>query len=287
MIEVSVVIPTYNRSEKLKRAVKSVLNQTYPHFELIIVDDNSTDDTKEVVNEFQDHRIRYHRNEKNLGGGGSRNKGIELSRNEFIAFLDDDDEWLPTKLEKQITVLEKADPSYCGVYTGLVKIKNGIPISKKLNREEGDLFRKLLWENLIGSTSVVLLKKSCVKEVGGFTEGLPASQELDLFLKLSEKYKFKVVPEVLVKYFIHEDAQITSDHSKKLTSKKYLYKKYKEEIISDPKLNARHLYEVGYLEYLSGKNEKAFQLLKRAFFLSPTGIKHLIRKVLSKLILGI
>lgn len=287
MREVSVVIPTYNRSKKLKRAVNSVLDQTYPYFEVIVVDDRSTDDTKEVVKKFKDERIKYHRNESNLGGGESRNVGIELSKNEYIAFLDDDDEWFPSKLEKQVKVLEKADWSYCGVYTGLVKIKNGIPVSKKLSYKEGDLFKELLWENIIGSTSVVLLKRDSIKDVGGFKEDLPASQELDLFLKLSKKYKFKAVPEPLVRYYIHGDEQITSDHSKKLASKKYLFKKYKKEITADSKLHARYLYEIGYRSYLSGEKKEAISNFKRAFFLSPLGIKHLIRKVLSKLIFGI
>ncbi|MFO7992135.1 MAG: glycosyltransferase family 2 protein [Thermoplasmata archaeon] len=289
MREVSVVIPTYNRSKKLKRAVKSVLNQTYPHFELIIVDDNSTDDTKQVVEDsrVKDERIRYHKNKVNLGGGGTRNKGIELSRNDFIAFLDDDDQWLPTKLEKQVKVLKDTTHDYCGVYTGLIKIRKGEPISEKMIYREGNLFEDLLWENIIGSTSVILLKKECLMDVGGFTENLPASQELELYLRLSEKYKFKCIAEPLVRYHIHHKNRITSDYSKKIVSKKYIFDKYKDYITSDPGLHARYLYEIGYQRYMNGDKQAALDSFKRAFYLSPFGIKHLIRKILSKLVLGI
>ncbi len=287
MAEVSVVIPTHNRHEKLANAIKSVLDQTYQNFELVIVDDKSTDDTRETVEGFNDDRIIYLRNQRNLGGGGSRNVGIRISDGEFIAFLDDDDEWFPKKLEKQVKVLKDTSSTFCGVYTGLVKYKNGLMVSKKVNDIDGDLFETLLWENIIGSTSVVMLKKEHIMEVGGFTETLPASQELDLFIRLSKRYKFKCVPEPLVRYYVHGDNQISSDHSKKAFSKRYIYELYKDYIIKDEGLHARYLYEIGYHEYMNGERDKALKLFKNAFFLSPVGIKHLIRKVLSKLILGI
>ncbi|MFO7792179.1 MAG: glycosyltransferase family 2 protein [Candidatus Saliniplasma sp.] len=287
MKKVSVIIPTYNRSMELKRAVRSVLNQTYEDFELIIVDDNSKDDTREVVDNFEDDRIRYHKNETNMGGSGSRNVGIRMSRNDFIAFLDDDDQWFPTKLEKQVKVLKDTPPDYCGVYTGLIKIREGEPISEKMIYKEGNLFEDLLWENIIGSTSVILLKKECLLDVGGFTKNLPASQELDLYLRLSERYKFKCVGEPLVRYHIHNKNQITGDYSKKIVSKKYIFEKYKDYITSSSSLHARHLYEIGYQQYMNGDKQAGLDSFKQAFLLSPFGIKHLIRKILSKLILGI
>ncbi len=287
MKNVSVIIPSFNRANKIQRAIESVLDQTYKDFELIVVDDASTDETPEVVNRFNDERIRYHRNDSNLGGAASRNVGIKISKNDFIAFLDDDDEWLPTKLEKQVNMLKEADSSYCGVYTGLEKILDGQVISKKISRKEGELFDDLLRENIIGSTSVVLLKKGHVIEVGSFTEGLPASQELELYLRLAKKYKFKCIPEPLVRYYVHKGDQITSDYSKKLKAKRYLFKKYEEKIKSDQDLHARYLYEMSYYEYKNGNKKQYKNHFKEAFFLSPLGIKYLIRNALSKLILGL
>lgn len=99
---VSIVIPTYNRARFLGRLVRSVLNQTYKNFEVIVADDASTDDTAEIIKTFKDDRIRYIRHESNAGAAAARNTGIKASRGEYVAFQDSDDEWLPEKLEKQM-----------------------------------------------------------------------------------------------------------------------------------------------------------------------------------------
>ena len=115
MDKVSVIIPTYNRADKLLGSVKSVLNQTYKNLKLIIVDDASTDDTERVVSEINDERIFYHKLEKNIGAAGARNAGVKLSDSKLIAFHDSDDKWLPDKLEKQVKYLTD-HPSFDMVY---------------------------------------------------------------------------------------------------------------------------------------------------------------------------
>src|SRR5262245_29216969 len=106
MPKVSVIIPTHNRAEFLRSAITSVLNQTFQDFEIIVVDDASTDNTSEVVTYFGDKRIKYMRNNINKGDAGTRNVGVVNSNCTYIAFLDDDDEWLPNKLQIQIDMLE-------------------------------------------------------------------------------------------------------------------------------------------------------------------------------------
>ena len=101
---VSVIIPVFNRKHLIQRSIYSVLNQTYKNLEVLVIDDASTDKTKEKVLEIKDSRLKYFRNEKNLGPSGSRNKGIKLSSGELIAFQDSDDEWINNKLEKQINL---------------------------------------------------------------------------------------------------------------------------------------------------------------------------------------
>ena len=114
----SVIIPTYNRARMVDRAIQSVLSQTYQDFEIIVVDDASTDNTQEVVKEcmFRDKRVRYIKHEKNKGGSAARNTGIKNEHGEYVGFLDSDDEWLPTKLEKQIELFRKRCNSVGAVY---------------------------------------------------------------------------------------------------------------------------------------------------------------------------
>ncbi len=103
---VSAIVPTYNRANLLYRAIESVIKQSYPNLEIIVVDDASDDNTQEVINGISDHRLRYIRHQKNLGGAASRNTGIDAATGEYIAFLDSDDVWLPQKIEAQLAAIE-------------------------------------------------------------------------------------------------------------------------------------------------------------------------------------
>src|SRR5215831_17207605 len=122
MAKVSVIIPTYNRAGFLRTAIISVLNQTFQDFEIIVVDDASTDNTPEVVTHFGDKRIKYIHNDINKGDAGTRNVGVVNSNCTYIAFLDDDDEWLPNKLQMQIDMLEDALIDIAGIYTNILEI---------------------------------------------------------------------------------------------------------------------------------------------------------------------
>ena len=113
-IKVSVIIPTYNRAKLIKRSILSVLNQTYQNFEIIVVDDGSADDTKSVVESFNNPKIRYIRHDINKGQSAARNTGIKNAKGKYIAFQDSDDEWLPEKLEKQMSCFESPS-SHSGI----------------------------------------------------------------------------------------------------------------------------------------------------------------------------
>src|SRR2546429_9117536 len=123
MPKVSVIIPTYNRAEFLCSAITSVLNQTFHNFEIIVVDDASQDHTREVMNSLGDKRIRYIRHEKNKGVAATRNTGLVNAKGTYIAFLDDDDEWLPEKLQKQFNLLESCQNIVGVVYTGAFVVR--------------------------------------------------------------------------------------------------------------------------------------------------------------------
>lgn len=197
---VSIIIPTYNRAELLKRAIKSVQNQTYKNWELIIVDDASSDATESIVKEIEDNRIRYVRNEINLGAAASRNKGVSLAVNNLIAFQDSDDVWRIDKLEKQISYMEQ-HTDYDLIYSAFINHhidgRDILVPEHQLGKRQGNLFSTLLINNVIG-TPTILMKRNVFVENKGFDEMLHALEDWDLVLRISEKHLIGFVPEVLV-----------------------------------------------------------------------------------------
>lgn len=225
---ISVVIPTYNRSKLLKRAVESVLNQTFKDFELIIVDDNSTDNTRETVMDLRkkDSRIKYFRHKNNQGGSAARNTGIKHAKGEFIALLDDDDEWLPEKLIKQMSLFEKLPAEYGVVYCGCFYIseKNSKLIKHITPREHGNVYEQML-EGCILASPTPLLRKECFSVSGLFDEKLNSSQDWDMWIRISKHFKFDFVPELLAIHRIH-GTQISSNLNAKIDGIKNVIKKY-------------------------------------------------------------
>ena len=152
---VSVIIPTYNRAHLIGRAIRSVLDQTYQDWELIVVDDASTDDIPGIVKGFTDGRVKYIRHDENKGAAAARNTGIQAARGAYIAFLDSDDEWLPEKLERQVQAFESSDAQVGVIYTGTIAVsQSGEALSDyKAPRFRGYIFRDLLISNRIQECS--------------------------------------------------------------------------------------------------------------------------------------
>jgi len=210
---ISIIIPVYNRIEELKRAIQSVLNQTYKYFELIIVDDGSEYDIRNIVNKFSDNRIKYLRNDENKGVSYSRNKGIKSSNFNLIAFLDSDDEWIKTKLEEQIKYLNN-NPNIRLVHTDEIWIKNGKKINQKKRHKKsgGDIFIRSLELCLI-SPSSVLLKKDLFNDYGYFDENLIVCEDYDLWLRITAFEEIGFIDKKLViKYGGHSD-QLSKKYS--------------------------------------------------------------------------
>src|SRR5262249_23269523 len=205
MPKVSVIIPTHNRAHFLRGAIFSVLNQTFQDFEIVVVDDASTDNTAKVVAAFNDDRIRFIQHDTNKGGSAARNTGILASKCDYIAFLDDDDEWLPDKLRKQMEILVASLPEVGGVYTGCLDVDkvSGKVIRQRIPTKRGNLSRELLIENCVGGTSAMLLRKVCLQKVGLFDETLPRSQDYDLWIRISREFLFECAQEPLFKYNVH------------------------------------------------------------------------------------
>jgi glycosyltransferase involved in cell wall biosynthesis len=274
MPKVSVIIPTHNRAHFLRDAVSSVLNQTFQDFEIIVVDDASTDNTSEVMAAFHDERIRLLRHDTNKGGSAARNMGIINSRCDYIAFLDDDDEWLPEKLAKQMDVLLASPQEVGGVYTGylIVDKTSGKVIDQKLPTKRGDLLNDLLISNCIGGTSSVLLRKHCLDTVGLFDDTLPRSQDFDLWLRIAAVFHFEYVPEPLYKYSIH-DNRISTDLNAALRGLELLETKYKDSPIPKAAYSEEYM-SLGVMFCLAGNAKEGRKALVKSIQLAPFRMKH-------------
>ena len=196
MTLVTVIIPTYNRAQKLLRAVKSVLNQDFRDFELIIVDDGSTDKTVQILGPYMD-KLRYVF-QPNKGPSAARNRGVRESRGQYLAFLDSDDYWLPKKLQRQVEFF-KQNPSAAICQTDELWFRKGRRVNpKKIHlKPSGYIFEPCLRLCLI-SPSAVMLTRSLFHEVGGFDERLPACEDYDLWLRITSAHPVYLLEEALV-----------------------------------------------------------------------------------------
>ena len=221
---IAVVVPCFNEETQ----VLGVL-ETMPDFVdcVIVVDDCSSDDTTALMESFRGSGIRYFRHDRRLGGASARNTGIHQSTGEYIAFLDDDDEWYPEKLGRQMSTMLASPPDVGGVYTGyfIVDRNDGQIRGQMVPTQRGDLYEKLLAGNCIGSTSSMLLRRSCFDTIGIFDERLPSFQDYDLWLRIARKYHFDYISQPLLKYFVHGDKISTNSqaliHGLELMLRKY------------------------------------------------------------------
>jgi len=197
MTTVSVIIPTFNRAEKLGRAVFSVLGQTYKGFELVVVDDGSTDETRERLLAFGD-RVHVVTHETNRGVSAARNTGIRVSRGPLLAFLDSDDYWLPEKLEAQVEFLgEHPDRSICQTEEIWIRRGRRVNPGRKHLKPSGDIFFPSL-ERCLVSPSAVMLRRSLLDEVGFFDETLPVCEDYDLWLRIACRYPVDLIGRALL-----------------------------------------------------------------------------------------
>lgn len=237
---VSVVITTCKRSWKIVlRAVDSVLAQTYKDIELFVVDDspNSYELRQEVANQLNrymecDPRLHYIQHEKCKGACAARNTGLALAKGTYIAFLDDDDEWLPNKLEKQLEVFAKGDVNLAVVYCQYLyfyesRQEEMIPYRNFKSFQRGMIFDTLIFQNYVASTSFPLIKTASLREVGGFDELMLSCQDYDVWLRLAERYAFDYVEEPLVRYHIHPAESIGKNPQKRVRGQERLNEKNK------------------------------------------------------------
>ena len=278
MPKVSVIIPTHNRAELLCSAVTSVLNQTFQDFEIVIIDDASTDQTRDVIAHFKDTRIRCIHNQVSKGDAGARNVGIMNSHCGYIAFLDDDDEWLPEKLNIQTCVLDNGPAEVGGVCTGYFVInKVGGSILSVCNPETDDLSK----ENFI-TTSSILLKKECFEQYGLFDENMPTSSDYDMWIRISKGFSFEIIKTPLVKYCFHEN-RLTFNYDKMVKGKEILFEKYDDFFKQHPKDYSREHLALGVLYCYNGETHKGRRAFSRAMRMNPFEMRNYFNFILSLL----
>jgi glycosyltransferase involved in cell wall biosynthesis len=203
--KVSVIMTAYNREKFIAEAIRSVLAQTFSDFELIIIDDGSTDKTLEKASGFgHDPRIRIIKNEKNLGIATTRNKALSFARGKYIAPLDSDDIWLDReKLKKQVEFLDE-NPDYAMLGGGIMHIDvDSKPIKKVLFPIYDSLIRNIILQYNPFAQSALLYRKSAALECSGYSTEYQICDDYDLWLKIGNKHKFTNIPQVLSGYRIH------------------------------------------------------------------------------------
>ncbi len=280
---VSVIIPTHNRCEMLRCAIQSVLDQTYGDLEVIVIDDASTDMTSETVEHFCDDRIRYIRHKENRGGSASRNTGMACARGRYVGFLDDDDEWLPNKLEQQISRFQKRPDVdvVCSAYLVRDAEKDRV-IGSFGSRKSGYIYKDLLMENIIGTTSTVLIKRDSLKDFHRFDTELPSYQDHDMWLKLAKDSIFDCIEEPLVIYSLHRN-RISTDCTCTLAGRLKMLEKYWDEIKSDKVVLSNHYLRIGSAYCQLGNNAMGRQFIKKSIALHPCNMESLAALIFSHL----
>lgn len=248
-MKVSIVIPTYNRPDLLGRLLESIARQTYKYFEVIVIDDNSPnfDGYQQILNKYRDvfDEFTFLSNETNRGAPYSRNRGILIAKYDLIALVDDDDEWLPIKLKKQVELFDGNDAKLGIVYTWTDSVDDDAHILHRYRGEiEGVALEEILSECFIPSPSV-MVSKTAILEAGLFDEDFPSCQDWDMWTRVIAKgYKCSVVKEVVTIYHKHCLESIGLSENALNGYRKY-YKKHLSKTLSvSVLLFLKYLYKI-------------------------------------------
>lgn len=248
---VSVVIPTYGRPDKIKDAINCALGQTYNELEVIVVDDNGRDSdnqrkTQIVVSGIKDNRLKYYIHEFNRGGCAARNTGIRKSIGEYIAFLDDDDVWKKSYVEKQVSILK--EPNVSAVYCDYYLYDGQYTYVEEHNTiYEGRVFDKFLEGWCPTSTSLVMVRKRDIIEAGMFDETLESFQDFDMWLRLSKIGEFRYCNERLLIKYMFVGEQLSVNPEKRESGYNRVCEKW-ESIISENEKRIFRRFKISYGE---------------------------------------
>ena len=270
---ISVIVTTCNRKQEiLKRALDSVAAQTYRPIEMIVIIDqpSTAEELTDFLNRCYGSSVKVHANTEQMGACYSRNKGITLAKGEYIAFLDDDDEWLPKKLEKQS---RKMLPGVCLVYSDYEVKAENINVKHATDREfpSGNVLKSLLASNFIGGSSVPLLRAETLKECGSFDMTFPSCQDYDVWVRMAMRGKVDFVKEVLSYYYVSPDS-ITNVFERRIQGWEKMLVKYGDYYAECPESLAEFLSVMieegmkrGYVSFAGKQLKRSFAAFPRNF----------------------
>lgn len=271
MPRVSVIVPTYNRAERLPRAIDSVLAQSEEAFELVIVDDGSSDETSAVVEAYRDGRIEYIRFPMNKGQNVARNAGLRNARGQYISYLDSDDELHPNHLERMADELDKTTTECAGVFSGFTNRENGQ--AHRRHVRDGRLTRSdlLASRSDIGGLSGLTFKSDVLDRVGYHDESIVKATDLDFYLQLLDRYHLIGVDANLYTRYIH-DSNVSREASNVMQGEEIILDKYGSELASAHK--AKRYYHMGKAAAEERHMEDARDNFLRSAELAPRNPKY-------------
>ncbi len=287
---VSAIITTYNRADTVERAIQSVLDQSEQNFEIVIVDDASTDNTVEAIKQkFPDKRIKIICNKKNMGIGGAKNVGVENAAGKYIAFLDSDDAWLPNKLEAQLKHMQDDPHKFPLSFTGFYVYRENLDrIVIRQPKKQRTWLESLLYGETFSLGSTLIATKECFETVGPFNVNLRRMQDRDWSIRYFDHYhSFSFLPEPLAN--IHNSGWPEADTVE--SSIKALFKANEERLSRRGKyystlVDVSLRFEAAVAQYRSGSKLKAIKEIARILYTRPSFLSYmsyrLIRKVKQK-----
>jgi glycosyltransferase involved in cell wall biosynthesis len=280
---VSVILPTYNRAYILKRALDSILEQTYKALEIIVVDDGSTDNTAELVKGVGDPRIVYEKHPVNKGLAAARNTGVRKASGDYISFLDSDDEFLPDNIEEHVSEMLRCPDDVGVVYAGVLRLKGKsrqIVPGPGVRPKEGNVRQRMLRSNFL--TATALIRKACYEKYGLYNEDLFNLEDWEFWIRLSRSYRFRYIDKILTVVHYTGDS-ITADHFSFIDNIKKIIKIHGGEFrragcLSNQYLRIGHHYALcgemssarGYFRKAAGTDKRSFSAYL-AFVLSFLG----------------
>jgi glycosyltransferase involved in cell wall biosynthesis len=263
----SVIIPTRNRCNLLERAIESVQKQEDIKLEIIIINDASNDNTLEFLEDLSHiySNVKYINTTKAVGGSKARNLGINIATGHYIAFLDDDDVWLPNKCIMQINLL-KANNKYSAVTCNFKIIYDRLPITRTKKITSISKQNSIYSFNFLGGTSMCLTYTKHLKTINGFDENLPSCQDWDLWIKLSNLGEIAIVDESLVNYYSHANERISLKLKNVYAGRVKIYFKYKDSMSKQIRL--KNISAIFFIKLMM-RNDSIVNKLKRLMIILP------------------